>query len=77
MNPEEFRYQTRDILEQTLNRLQAANLLAAELEAQVSEAGRTVQGLSQMIEQFIDEQVMDEQANPSEQSSQDDPRDSA
>lgn len=56
MNVEELRSQTRTVLEQTLNQLQAATLLVAELESQVSEAGKTVQHLSQIIDQFIHEQ---------------------
>jgi len=53
MNLEEFRNQTRDALEVTLNQLQAATLLVSELEAQIADAGRTVQTLTRIVEQFI------------------------
>ncbi len=54
---EEFQLQSRDLLEQALNRLQATTLLITELESQVAEAGRTVQGLSLVIEQFIEQSL--------------------
>jgi hypothetical protein len=53
MNPTEFQAQSREVLEHTLNQLQAATLLVAQLESQISEAGRSVQGLSQMVEQYV------------------------
>lgn len=56
MNLEEFEAQTRSTLEQTLNQLQAATLLANRLERQLSEAGRTIQSLSLQIESFIAQQ---------------------
>lgn len=59
MDIEEFRANARATLEQTLNHLQAATLLVAELEVQIAEAGRTVQVLSQMIEVFADQQQGD------------------
>lgn len=59
MNVEEFRNQTRSALEATLNQLQAATLLVSELEAQIADAGRTVQHLSQVVEQFINLQIVD------------------
>jgi hypothetical protein len=59
MNVEEFRDQTRSALEATLNQLQAATLLVSELEAQIADAGRTVQHLTQVVEQFINIQSGD------------------
>jgi hypothetical protein len=59
MNLEEFRSQTRTTLEATLNQLQSATLLVAELEAQIADAGRTVQHLTIVVEQFINSQVTD------------------
>lgn len=59
MDVEEFRSNARASLEQTLNHLQAATLLVAELEVQIAEAGRTVQLLSQMIEAFADQRQGD------------------
>ncbi|MDX2232497.1 MAG: hypothetical protein NW220_22895 [Leptolyngbyaceae cyanobacterium bins.349] len=59
MNLEEFRNQTRSALEATLNQLQSATLLVAELEAQIADAGRTVQHLTVVVEQFINSQPTD------------------
>ncbi len=56
MTLDEFEAQTREELEQTLNQLQAATLLAAQLETRISQTGRTVQALSQRIETFVTEQ---------------------
>ncbi|MBW4581728.1 MAG: hypothetical protein KME42_19330 [Tildeniella nuda ZEHNDER 1965/U140] len=56
MTLEEFESQTREELEQTLNQLQAATLLIAELTTQISQTGRTVQVLSQHIETFVIQQ---------------------
>lgn len=63
MNVEEFREQTRSALEATLNQLQAATLLVSELEAQIADAGRTVQHLTQVVEQFINTQAGDASAD--------------
>lgn len=56
MTLEEFESQTREELEQTLNHLQSATLLIAELTAQISQTGRTVQALSQSVETFVTQQ---------------------
>ncbi len=56
MTLEEFESQTRDELEQTLNQLQAATLLIAELETRIAETGRTVHLLSRSIETFVAQQ---------------------
>jgi hypothetical protein len=56
MNVEEFRLRSRATLEATLNQLQAAMLLVTELEAQITDAGRTVQQLTQVVEEFINTQ---------------------
>jgi exonuclease VII small subunit len=56
MNLNEFESQTRFTLEQTLNQLQTAMLMVAQLEVQLSEAGRTIQTLSQQIEEFAAQQ---------------------
>lgn len=56
MTLEEFESQTRDELEQTLNQLQAATLLIAELSTQISQAGGTVQSLSRRVETFVSQQ---------------------
>jgi transcriptional regulator len=56
MNIEELEAQARDAIDQTLNQLQAATLLMAQLETQISETARSVQILSRLIETFAAEQ---------------------
>lgn len=56
MNLEEFESQARLSIEQTLNQLQTATLMVAQLEAQIAEAGRSIQTLSQQIEEFVAQQ---------------------
>lgn len=56
MDSKDFESQTRDQLEQVLNQLQAANLLIAQLETQIANAGQTVRELSQLIETFNNQQ---------------------
>ncbi|QZZ21215.1 hypothetical protein J5X98_01555 [Leptothermofonsia sichuanensis E412] len=56
MNVEEFELQARDVIEQTLNHLQTATLLATELETRIAEAGQSVQALGQLIERFVADQ---------------------
>jgi hypothetical protein len=56
MNLEEFQSQTRETLEQTLNQLHTASLLVGQLETQIAETGKSLQVLSQLIENFIEQQ---------------------
>jgi hypothetical protein len=56
MNVEEFELQARDAIEQTLNHLQTATLLATELETRIAEPGQSVQALGQLIEMFVADQ---------------------
>lgn len=63
MDFEEFESQTRNTLEQTLNQLHAANLMVAQLEMQLSEAGRTIQALSLQVEAFIVQHRQQSQRN--------------
>ncbi|MBD1863557.1 MULTISPECIES: hypothetical protein [Trichocoleus] len=56
MEIEEFESQTRNAIDKILNQLQTATLLIAELESQISEAGASVQTLSQLVETFVIEQ---------------------
>lgn len=56
MNLNEFEIQARDSIEQVLNQLNTATLMVARLEIQLSETGRTIQTLSQQIEEFLAEQ---------------------
>ncbi len=53
MTIEEFREQTRLSLEETLNQLHTASLLVETLEAKLAQAGRSVQHLTLLIEQFM------------------------
>ncbi|EKQ67458.1 hypothetical protein OsccyDRAFT_3733 [Leptolyngbyaceae cyanobacterium JSC-12] len=62
MDMEEFRAQTRSVLEETLNKLQAATLLLNELETQIAETGSTIQTLTQLIETFINGQRTEAEA---------------
>jgi hypothetical protein len=56
MSLEEFETQSRETIEQTLNHLHTASLLAGQLETQITETGRSLQTLSQLIEAFIAQQ---------------------
>lgn len=56
MNLEEFESQTREMIEQTLNQLHTASLLVGQLETQIAETGKSLQALSQLIEDFIEQQ---------------------
>lgn len=56
MNLEEFEVQSQNAIEEILNHLQTTNLLVAQAEEQIEEVGRSVQSLSQLIEEFIAQQ---------------------
>ena len=56
MNLEEFENNYRNALEQSLNELQTAALLAAELENRIAVIGENLQNISQTVEEFIVEQ---------------------
>lgn len=56
MNLEEFEDQSRETIEQTLNQLHTAALLAGQLETQIAETGRQIQHLSRVIEAFVAQQ---------------------
>jgi hypothetical protein len=56
MNLQEFESQYRDAMDETLNQLQTATLLLAQVEAQIAEIGSTVQNLSLRVEEFITQQ---------------------
>jgi hypothetical protein len=53
MDLEQFYAQARESIEQALNQLQTATLLAAQLETEISETGRSVQNISRTIEAFV------------------------
>ncbi|KAF3889051.1 MULTISPECIES: hypothetical protein [Nostocales] len=56
MNIQEFEYQYRVTMEQTLNELQTAILLLEQVQNKISQIGSSVQNLSQSVEEFITEQ---------------------
>jgi hypothetical protein len=64
MTPEEFKTQTRDVLELSLNQLQSATLMIAQLESQVADVGRSVRTLSQLIETFVTQEPTQPDSNP-------------
>ncbi|BAY76115.1 hypothetical protein NIES25_25640 [Nostoc linckia NIES-25] len=56
MNLQDFEAQYREAIAETLNELQAAVLLLAEVQNKISSIGNSVQNLSQRVEEFIAEQ---------------------
>lgn len=56
MNLEEFETQYRSTIEESLNQLQTAVLLVANLESKIATVGQDLQNLSQIVEEFITEQ---------------------
>jgi hypothetical protein len=60
MTLEDFEHDVREIIEHILNRLQAANLLAAQVssqaEAEIQGAGQLVQQLVLLVEEFVTQQ---------------------
>lgn len=56
MSLEEFEAHYREAIDVTLNQLQTATLMLAQIEAQIAEIGSSVQSLSQTVEEFIIEQ---------------------
>ncbi len=56
MNLEEFETQYRNTIDQSLNQLQTAVLLLAQLEARITNVGLDLQHLSQSLEEFIRDQ---------------------
>jgi cell division protein FtsL len=70
MNLDDFELQTRRSIEQALNQLQAAILQVAQLEIQLSETGRAIQGLSQQVEEYLSQQRGTENAQDNGSSGQ-------
>ena len=56
MNLDEFENQYRSLLDTSLNQLQTAVLLMAQLEANITNIGQNLQNLSQTLEEFVAEQ---------------------
>lgn len=59
MNLDEFESQYRDTMDETLNQLQTATLLVAQVQAKIAEIGRSVQNISLTVEEFITQQKSD------------------
>ncbi len=59
MNVQEFESQYRDAMDETLNELQTAVLLLAQLQRQISQIGNSLQNLSQSVEEYISNQTPD------------------
>lgn len=59
MNLQEFESQYRDAMDETLNELQTAALLLAQLQRKISLIGNSVQSLSQSVEEYISNQTPD------------------
>ena len=56
MNLQDFESQYRNQMSETLNELQTATLLLAQLQLKISQIGSSVQSLSQNVEEFISQQ---------------------
>jgi len=56
MNLEEFEAQYRDKLDESLNQLQAAVLLLAQLEVTITNVGHNLHSLSQTFEEYVTQQ---------------------
>jgi uncharacterized protein YoxC len=59
MSLQEFESQYRDAMAETLNELQTAVLLLAQVQRKISEIGSSVQNLSQSVEEFIGNQKVE------------------
>ena len=59
MNLLEFEAQYRNAIDETLNELQTAVLLMAQLQARIINVGQDLQNLSQTVEEFVTEQTLD------------------
>ncbi|MBW4506661.1 MAG: hypothetical protein KME64_09135 [Scytonematopsis contorta HA4267-MV1] len=53
MDVQEFESQYRDAMSETLDELQSAMLMLAQVQRKISEIGNSVQSLSQSVEDFI------------------------
>ena len=56
MNLQEFETRYRNEIEESLNQLQTAVLLVAQLQIKIINAGENVQNLSHSLEEFLSEQ---------------------
>ncbi len=53
MNLQDFESQYREAMEETLNELQTAVLLLAQVQQKISNIGSSVQNISERVEEFI------------------------
>jgi hypothetical protein len=53
MNLQDFESQYREAMAETLNELQTAVLLLAQLQQKISTIGSSVQNISERVEEFI------------------------
>ncbi|MEH2061856.1 MAG: hypothetical protein V7K50_06200 [Nostoc sp.] len=56
MNLQDFESQYREAMAETLNELQTAVLLLAQVQQKISKIGGSVQTLSERVEEFIADQ---------------------
>ncbi|MBD2524337.1 hypothetical protein [Nostoc sp. FACHB-133] len=56
MNLQDFEAQYREAMAETLNELQTAVLLLAQVQNKIFTIGTSVQHISQQVEEFIEEQ---------------------
>ncbi|BDI15584.1 hypothetical protein ANSO36C_13860 [Nostoc cf. commune SO-36] len=56
MNLQDFETQYREAMDETLNELQTAVLLLAQVQQQISKVGSSVQNISEYVEEFIVDQ---------------------
>jgi hypothetical protein len=56
MDIQDFESQYHDAMADTLNELQAAMLMLAQVQIKISNIGNTVQNLSQAFEEFMTQQ---------------------
>jgi hypothetical protein len=56
MNLQDFETQYRETMAETLNELQTAVLLLAQVQNKISKVGSSVQNISQQVEEFIADQ---------------------
>lgn len=59
MNLQEFEGQYREAMAETLNDLQTAVLLLAQLQDRISKVGSSIQHISERVEEFIADQKAD------------------
>ncbi|MBN3893513.1 MAG: hypothetical protein HWQ43_31860 [Nostoc sp. JL31] len=56
MNLQDFEIQYREAMAETLNELQTAVLLLAQVQQKISKIGSSVQTISECVEEFIADQ---------------------